>query len=128
MDSIRVKKGQVFHIPVGAVNRDPTVWGVDAENFDPDRWLDPSRIPSSNMTTAGVSGLLSFFEGPRMCIGYRLALFEFKVILSALIREFKFMETGDSIEVRASPTLQPYIAGRKEAGIQLPLLITPIER
>lgn len=55
-----------------AVNRDPAVWGEDSDRFVPERWLDPARLPPTDKTTAGFSGIFSFIEGPRMCIGYRL--------------------------------------------------------
>lgn len=55
-----------------AVQRDPSVWGEDAGKWDPERWLNPDRIPPANQLTAGVHGLFTFIEGPRTCIGYRL--------------------------------------------------------
>ncbi len=55
-----------------AVDRDPDVWGPDGNSFVPERWLDPSGLPTPDRTVAGFSGMATFIEGPRMCIGYRL--------------------------------------------------------
>lgn len=63
---------QIFIMSTLTINRDPTVWGEDSERFDPERWLDPSRLPPADTTTSGFAGMYSFLEGPRMCIGYRL--------------------------------------------------------
>lgn len=100
INSIRVQKGQVspphviftlthhnffrqvFFIPAVAVNRDPAAWGEDGERFDPERWLDPTRLPTSDTTTSGFSGVYSFLEGPRMCIGYRLGTRSSTLIIS----------------------------------------------
>lgn len=60
--------------PVGisplAQNRDEAIWGDDANEFRPERWLeDEARaryFESNNMTFGG--------NGPRMCIGRNIAL------------------------------------------------------
>jgi cytochrome P450 len=60
-----------LHIPVGskvvvdllAVNQDPTVWGIDATRFDPDRVAPEGRSPWG----------LSFGSGMHACIGQDLA-------------------------------------------------------
>lgn len=76
LHEIPVTKGQVIHIPSRTVNRLARVWGSDAEEFVPERWLDPTRIPNSDDLTNGWSGLFSFSEGPRTCVGFRLGTFE----------------------------------------------------
>jgi cytochrome P450 len=60
--------------PVGispiAQNRDKDIWGPDANEFRPERWLqDEARtkyLDTSSMTFGG--------NGPRMCIGRNIAL------------------------------------------------------
>ena len=76
LHEIPVTKGQVIHIPSRTVNRLARVWGSDAEEFVPERWLNPTRIPNSDDLTNGWSGLFSFSEGPRTCVGFRLGTFE----------------------------------------------------
>ena len=61
------------------MGRVKSVWGEDAAEFRPERWLDPSRLPSASDTPPGWNGLMAFSAGPRICIGYRLAVLEFKV-------------------------------------------------
>lgn len=139
---------QILQISVMAINRDAAVWGDDCEKFIPERWLDPSRLPQSDKTTSGFSGNSTFNEGPRMCLGYRLgattsgrcfgdcavllihccsALFEFKVVLSTLVKQFKLTEADVKIETRLSITLQPYVAGQRGAGPQLPVRLQLVD-
>jgi cytochrome P450 len=53
-----------------AQNRDKAIWGEDANEFKPERWLEDEAkaryLESNNMTFGG--------NGPRMCIGRNIAL------------------------------------------------------
>ncbi len=72
-----------------ALHKSPEVWGPTAENFDPKRWSDPSLI--KNVTNFNY---FPFLNGPRNCIGSKLALTEFKILLSMLVRNFVFQPTA----------------------------------
>ncbi|KII87864.1 hypothetical protein PLICRDRAFT_42386 [Plicaturopsis crispa FD-325 SS-3] len=121
ISSLRVSKGQVIYIPFRTMHTDPTVWGADAGVYQPERWITPGGIPPPSALPHGWSGLVTFCDGPRNCIGFRLAIFEMKVILATLIRSLQFHDTGAVVHSRISPTLQPVTDG--EGGV-LPLRIT----
>jgi cytochrome P450 len=72
-------------IAISALHKSPEIWGSTAADFNPKRWLDPSL-------TKNVSNLnyLPFLTGTRACIGNKVALTEFKILLSMLIRNFVF--------------------------------------
>ncbi|TDL23923.1 cytochrome P450 [Rickenella mellea] len=127
LTSFRVKKGQVFHIPFLTLQTNAHVWGADAAEFKPERWLTPGAVPSLNELPRGWSSLLAFCDGPRNCIGFRLALFEFKIIPATLIRALEFHPTDAVITRKNSPgpTLQPVVDGK--CGI-LPLRISLISQ
>lgn len=65
--------------PVGisalAQNRDKAIWGADANEFRPQRWLEDEAktrfLDSNNMTFGG--------NGPRMCIGRNIALVRYSI-------------------------------------------------
>jgi benzoate 4-monooxygenase len=40
--------GAVLSVPTYTIHRDTTVWGDDAEDFRPERWLDESRLEDMN--------------------------------------------------------------------------------
>ena len=73
----RIKKGQRFQIPILAVNRSKAIWGEDAHEFKPNRWLQ-STTPETASSIPGVWGhMMTFLGGPRACIGYRFSLVEY---------------------------------------------------
>jgi cytochrome P450 len=84
-----------------ALHKSTEIWGPTADNFDPKRWLDPSLAKN-------VSNYLPFLNGPRNCIGSKVALTEFKILLSMLIRNFVFKPIeGFHIRKRAFPSPKP---------------------
>ncbi|KAK7047846.1 hypothetical protein VNI00_006174 [Paramarasmius palmivorus] len=114
--SLPVKAGQVFHISFTAMNVNPEVWGPDAHEFKPERWLTPGGVPSPSELPHGPwASVASFCDGIRSCIGWRLAVLELKVMIASLVRDFQFTDSGYKVEGYVSPTLQPFTNG--EAGI-----------
>ena len=137
--SISVKKGQVIHISLIGINRDAAVFG-DADVFRPTRWLvgrgdaieskycTPGEhgVPPADQMCGGWSGLCTFSEGPRICVGMKLALFEYKAIIATLTRSFQLHDTGVAISVCTSTMLSPHVKGRRHEGINLPVKLTLI--
>ncbi|KAK7046146.1 hypothetical protein VNI00_007149 [Paramarasmius palmivorus] len=69
-----VKKGQEFIIPIIGMQKDPSIWGPDAEEFKPERWENP---PATIHAIPGVWGnLLTFLGGAHACIGWRFSVIE----------------------------------------------------
>lgn len=80
IDHIVVHKGQSISIGVYAANRDKSIFGDDANDFRPERWLDAEHRIETKV--GGWSGLMTFLAGPRACIGYKFALLEFKACVA----------------------------------------------
>ena len=79
VDSIAVTKGQLVTVPIHMMNKAVRFWGADAKEFRPARWLDADGIPKRAQEIQGHKHLLTFVDGPRMCLGRQFALAEFKV-------------------------------------------------
>lgn len=62
---------------------DHEVWGPDAAEFRPERWLEEARGPA---LTVPPYSYMPFSRGPRNCIGAQFALLEAKTILSMVLR------------------------------------------
>ncbi|EIW53040.1 cytochrome P450 [Trametes versicolor FP-101664 SS1] len=94
MDSISVPKGTVVFVPIQAANINPEVWGPDAHEWRPERWLEPLPKSVAAAKTPGVySNIMTFWGGRRSCIGFKFAQLEMKVVLAELIATFVFDKT-----------------------------------
>lgn len=83
---------------------DKEVWGPDADEFRPERWLDADGAAQH----VSQYSYLPFSRGPRDCIGARFALLEAKTILSMIYRQFEFSYAGEKPEeVLMSVTAHP---------------------
>ena len=100
-EQIRIAEGDDIVIPQKWMNIDPSTWGPDAHVFKPERWIEdqghpyyagglPPRV--KNCKSSGWSHLMTFSIGPRNCIGYRMAVAEFKVGLAVLVSKFEFLK------------------------------------
>lgn len=64
---------QVFHIPFTSLNVSTEIWGENAAQFIPERWIKSGGIPPIDKLPRGPwTGISTFCDGPRSCIGYRL--------------------------------------------------------
>mmetsp|Transcript_20202 Transcript_20202/g.43907 ORF Transcript_20202/g.43907 Transcript_20202/m.43907 type:complete len:520 (-) Transcript_20202:1368-2927(-) len=73
-------------IPIYLLHRNPKYW-TDPESFKPERWLSTNeRDPKFHHFA-----YLPFSAGARNCIGQRFAMWEAKLILAPIIREFEMM-------------------------------------
>ncbi|KAG7086399.1 hypothetical protein E1B28_002354 [Marasmius oreades] len=121
-DFVEVRKGQTIFISILALNRNKRLWGEDAAEFKPDRWLNGSIDTS----VPGVWGnMMTFLGGARSCIGYRFALVEIKALLFTLIRAFEF-ELAVPVEdlgKKTSIVQRPFVKSEEQKGSQLPLIV-----
>lgn len=71
---VRVEPGQVVNISVrDGVNVDERTWGPDAEEFKPERCLTELEEEGKN------AKVLTFGDGPKICLGRLIAIAEMKV-------------------------------------------------
>jgi cytochrome P450 len=77
--SIVVAKGATVTVPIRASNRLEAFWGEDAKTFRPERWLEKDNDDMEFNAIQGHRHLLTFVDGPRICLGKNFALAEFKV-------------------------------------------------
>ncbi|KAJ6543168.1 cytochrome P450 [Mycena capillaripes] len=128
-DTLQLVREQPVVIPILALNRDPAIWGPDAHDFIPERW---ERSPAISTYIPGLWGqMLTFWGGPRACIGYRFALVELKALLFTLVRglEFELAVPAADIGSLSTPIFQqPVLRSDRAAGAQMPLLIKPFSQ
>lgn len=74
-----IAKGTKVVVPIATMNRSTAIWGPDAKEFVPERWIDEAGLTAKAKEIQGFSHLLTFSDGTRMCLGKGFALAEFKV-------------------------------------------------
>ncbi|KAF6748132.1 cytochrome P450 [Ephemerocybe angulata] len=114
-------------------NRDPKIWGADAAEWKPQRWLNPLPDSVANARVPGVySHLMTFIGGGRACIGFKFSQLEMKVILSVLLQSFKFEPNGKKVIWQMNGIVQPTtedaeLGADGEQKLQLPLKVSLVK-
>ncbi|KAG2066949.1 cytochrome P450 [Suillus decipiens] len=127
-DSISITKGTLITISIAGINRSSAIWGADAKEFKPSRWLIEDGITAKAKEVQGHRHLLTFVDGPRTCLGKDFAVAEFKAVLSVLVKSFVFeMRDGldTPIELARGMLPRPRVIG--EDGIGVPLRVRRYE-
>ncbi|KAJ4480254.1 cytochrome P450 [Lentinula aciculospora] len=127
--TLTIKAGQVLRIPFTSLNISTQIWGHDAAQFVPKRWIESGGIPPIDKLPRGPwAGISTFCDGPRSCIGYRLAVLELKVMIAVLVRSFVFEETGVKIGQYARPTTLQSFADGEAASMPLKISLVSEKR
>ncbi|MRX70768.1 cytochrome P450 [Bacillus lacus] len=96
-----MKKGDSVNVLIPVLHRDKEAWGEDAEDFRPERFEDPAKVPQSAYKPFG--------NGQRACIGQQFALHEATLVLGMILREFDLIDHSDyQLEVKETLTLKPH--------------------
>lgn len=114
-----IPKGTTVILSPWAVNTSKALWGDDAREFNPDRWMGAGRA-----NTGGADSnysFLTFLHGPRSCIGQAFAKAEFACLLAAWVGRFE-MELANP---DAPLELQSGVTARPKGG--LPVKMTAVE-
>ncbi|KZT28248.1 cytochrome P450 [Neolentinus lepideus HHB14362 ss-1] len=112
--TVRVKAGQSVMIPVrDGINSDEEIWGKDAREFRPERWLSdglPTAVAAQGMTIP----LFNVFP-PTL----------FQMVVATVIRRFSLEDTGTTLDFYhlGGNTVKPKIQGQEGEGVQLPLRV-----
>ncbi|KAI0633713.1 PAH-inducible cytochrome P450 monooxygenase PC-PAH 4 [Trametes polyzona] len=133
---IPISKGQAIITDFGVYNHLPQVWGDDADQWNPDRFL---RIDNGKQTNVGVfANLMTFSAGIRACIGWRFSIIEMQALCTEILETFQLQlpggkeglddpETSEIQLVPAGGTRIPILRGRPELGPHLRLRVSLVK-
>lgn len=84
----RLAAGVAVLPSVGAVQSDPRLWGADAKDFRPERWLE---------STPPQNAWIPFGGGVRRCVGAMFAQVEVETVMAGVLRavELEAVDPGD---------------------------------
>ncbi|KAI0628763.1 cytochrome P450 [Trametes polyzona] len=124
MESIPVTKGMWIIVDIKWSNRNKELWGEDADEWKPERWLKPLPAALEDARIPGVySHLMSFIGGGRSCIGFKFSQLEMKIVLATLLATLKFEPSGKTIVWNPAGIAFPSV-GKPWGAPELPLKIT----
>lgn len=96
----QVKKGERVGINLPKLHRDKGAWGEDAEQFRPERFADPGKVPHHAYKPFG--------NGQRACIGMQFALHEATLVLGMILQHFQLIDHMNyQLKVKQTLTLKP---------------------
>ncbi|KAF9097385.1 hypothetical protein BGX29_008094 [Mortierella sp. GBA35] len=104
-DGTRIYKGEFIGYSNWCMGRNKAVWGIDAEQFVPERWLVSSETAFSGIATNSSDRRVSpfgkfkpesqfkfiaFNAGPRLCLGMTFAQLEAMATTCILLQRYSF--------------------------------------
>jgi len=110
-DGTFIPKGSRINYMPYIFGRLESIWGPDAQEFKPERWLQFEKEPSQYK-------FLTFNAGPRLCLGKHMAFYETKMLLAMILPKFKF-----TIAPTHNPQYKVAIILQMTYG--LPMFVTP---
>ncbi|KAF5379582.1 hypothetical protein D9757_009242 [Collybiopsis confluens] len=124
ISEVFIPKGTAVLVSIFNANRSTALWGPDAVEWKPERWL--STLPESiaNSKIPGIySHLMTFGAGSHSCIGFKFSQLEMKVMVAMLVQRFKFsLSPNKVIFWEMSGIASPVIVGG-DGHRQLPLMV-----
>ncbi|KAJ7584778.1 cytochrome P450 [Mycena floridula] len=117
LNEIFVPKDTYINVSILSANRNPDIWGPDALDWKPERWLNPLPSTVKNAPNPGVySHLMTFSGGGKSCIGFKFSQLEMKVVLAVLLDTFRFSPVEKEIYWEMASIASPIV---KEVGSDL---------
>ncbi|KAF5633649.1 pisatin demethylase cytochrome P450 monooxygenase [Fusarium tjaetaba] len=92
-----IPKGTMVVLCLWAINRAHELWGPDADDFNPERWMAPGQANSGGSKSN--YAFLTFLHGPRGCVGQKFSLAELMALTCVLVGRYRF-DIDKDYEVR----------------------------
>ena len=102
-----IPKGTKIFLSPEVTNHSVELWGPDADEFNPARWLGPGRANTGGAENNYAH--LTFIHGPRSCIGQGFAKGELACLVAAIVGRFEMQleEPDKKLEMRGGVTVAP---------------------
>lgn len=119
-----IPKDTLLVLPIWALNTDPQLWGPDAHEFKPERWLTPEQGGTSktNAASGGATSnyaFMTFIHGPHSCIGGNFSKSEMACLLAAWVGRFEFKIKDESLLDERNLVINPSVVAKPEGGLHM---------
>ncbi|ETP12193.1 hypothetical protein F441_12386 [Phytophthora nicotianae CJ01A1] len=92
---LHVPFGTHVIVPTYAMGRMTNVWGEDAAEYRPERWIDDD----GNVIKISPFKFFSFLAGPHQCLGMRFALLEMETVMAVLLSRFDLKTVENPFDI-----------------------------
>ncbi|KAK8086608.1 hypothetical protein PG994_001582 [Apiospora phragmitis] len=89
--------GTVLSVPTYTIHHSREIWGPDADEFRPERWLEAN---GGGITPRQRNAFIPFSHGPRACVGRNVAEMEMKMICATWARRYDVVLRQGVMETR----------------------------
>ncbi|KAK4498052.1 hypothetical protein PRZ48_010708 [Zasmidium cellare] len=106
--TIKIPAGTGVGMAAPIVNRDRSIFGEDADEFNPDRWIDNPGMRKY---------LLSFSKGTRQCLGINLAYQELQTFTAGIFHKYDLYDPAKGENGQSGPTMELYKTTRRDVAM-----------
>ncbi|EIW57464.1 cytochrome P450 [Trametes versicolor FP-101664 SS1] len=124
---IAVPKGTFIFLNSLACNGNKALWGEDADEWKPERWLAPLPRELEEARIRGFTRICTYLAANLFWSGFKFSQLEMKVVLSTLVRSFKFDVPEKPITWNFSGVNFPTMDGPDKAKPEMFLKIQRVE-
>ncbi|KAH9857411.1 cytochrome P450 [Lenzites betulinus] len=129
ISEILVPKGTSIIVGIYSSNRNKAIWGEDAHEWKPERWLQPLPDTVLEAKIPGIyANLMTFLGGGRACIGFKFSQLEMKVVLCLLLLKFKFELSDKPIQWNVSGIQFPTVENSTRPTLPMKLSLYKEEK
>ncbi|KAL1947082.1 hypothetical protein VTO73DRAFT_14043 [Trametes versicolor] len=122
VSEILVPKDTTVIVGIYSSNRNKAIWGEDAFEWKPERWLNGLPDTVADAKIPGVySNLMTFLGGGRACIGFKFSQLEMKVVLCLMLLKFRFEPSGKQIKWNIAGIRFPSVGDSTKPSLPLKL-------
>lgn len=115
IDGYTIPVGTNIRIPFGAIQRHADFWGPDANEFNPDRFIELDNHPDTRWMWS------AFWFGTHSCVGQRFAMLEIKAFIATMLSRFH-------VSVNERRDGKPYRIGTLQSPLNLSLYYEPRQK
>jgi cytochrome P450 len=126
---IVLPKGTYCNVNFYSLHRNKSIWGSDADEFNPSRWLGRNDAMDSSNVFEGAGGkpgelwFAPFSYGHRGCIGRTFALLEMRIFITKMLKQYSFAFADPAFSIKGQDVVVEKLTARPAKS--LPLLLTP---
>ncbi|WP_125722272.1 cytochrome P450 [Flavobacterium ustbae] len=99
LGDFNIKKDTLIGVSFYELHRNPKYW-ENPDDFNPNRFLGEQKKHSMQY-------FYPFGAGPRMCIGAGFAIYEMCLAISHIVKKYKIVSVGDTVNFNPLITLKP---------------------